>query len=209
MKSHLVQVDLQDETSNLFVEKVPYNLIRYGNFLIGVLSIGLVLISVLVEYPVILQGEARITTLIPPESISSSKGGRIEKLFVSNGDIVFNDQVLFVLRSDTNYDDLSLMKQRLSNLSFKEGKRLSSFSLKKDAEILQELNGLDLGSLSTKVNLLQNYFYKYVRSKNSDLHATKLNSFQQELNGDLKNLEALQDTNITRIIAGRTERDEV
>ncbi len=142
-----------------------------------------------------MSGDAKITTLVPPESIVSRMGGTIEKLLVQNGEVISANQTLLVLRSNASFEDVGLAKQILNRLRFRESEQLVGLHFNLDQESFRALNTLRLGSLRNQLDILQNDFFLYMNSQKVDIQKAKLNTLNNRQKERIANVDVLENTN--------------
>lgn len=181
--------------SKEFMECMPSYFVIRSYVMIIFIALGLIVLSLIIKYPIISEGTARVTTLVPPESIDLKENGSIEKLLVGNGEIVTSNQTLFILRSDANYEDVHLAKNILESFRFRESEGLSKVQQQEDRENFNILNTLNLGLLKAELNTLERDYFIYSNAQSADIHHMNLSAVggrQKELK---ENLDILEKTN--------------
>ncbi|MFC4689975.1 hypothetical protein ACFO5T_05995 [Dokdonia genika] len=173
-----INIDELEVSSNGFIETAPKRLVWYGYTIIVVIFIGLLMSATVIKYPVVINGTVKITTLDPPERIKSKKGGIVQKLFISNGDSIKSNQVLLALRSEANFYDIEILKNRLKNLRFRNNDTVVDFILKRDLIFLKQLGNLELGTIRGELNTLENLLSDYIRTEEFPIQTVKLSSYK-------------------------------
>lgn len=108
-------IELRSEEVQEVMNRVPPAILRYG---IGVLlCIVLILIagSALFRYPETVETEFTLTTRNPPAYIQSKGGGRLERLYVANGQQVRQGDVLAVIENVARTEDMLTLCERLKS----------------------------------------------------------------------------------------------
>lgn len=195
MKGQSTFIEETDIVSKEFIESIPMTFVGRSYLLLVLVIVGLVFISLVVKYPVIVQGKAKITTLIPPEVIMSRIGGTVEKLIVQNGEVVSANETLLVLHSNASFEDVGLAKQILNRLRFRENEQLVSSQFNIDQDSFATLNTLKLGTLRNQLEVLQNDFFLYMNSQKIDIHKAKLNKLNNRQKERIANVDVLENTN--------------
>lgn len=116
-------IELRSEEVQEVMNRMPPAILRYG---IGVLTaiVGVLLVgSALFRYPDAVQVEATITTRNPPAYIRSMNGGRLERLYVRNGERVKKGTAMAVMENVADTEDMLALRQRLADWQ-KMGARL-------------------------------------------------------------------------------------
>jgi len=195
MEGQTTIIEESDLVSKEFIETIPITFVGRSYILIVFILVGLLFFSLVINYPVIVHGDAKITTLVPPESIVSRMGGTIEKLLVQNGEVISANQTLLVLRSNASFEDVGLAKQILNRLRFRESEQLVGLHFNHDQESFRALNTLRLGSLRNQLDILQNDFFLYMNSQKVDIQKAKLNKLNNRQKERNANVDVLENTN--------------
>lgn len=109
------EIELRSEEVQEVMNRVPPAILRYG---IGVLTaiVGVLLVgSALFRYPDSVQVAVTVSTRTPPAYIKNVNGGRLENLYVSNGQKVKKGDILAVMENVANTDDMLQLGTRLSD----------------------------------------------------------------------------------------------
>ena len=78
-------IELRSEEVQEVMNKVPPMILRYGIGILATIILVLLIGSALFQYPETIEAELTLTTRNPPVYIKSQHGGRIEKLYITNG----------------------------------------------------------------------------------------------------------------------------
>ena len=108
-------IELRSEEVQEVMNRVPPSILRYG---IGILAaiMGVLLVgSALFRYPETVTMEVTVTTQTPPAYIKSMSHGRIERLYVRNGERVEKGALLAVLENTADTEDILVLRQRLDD----------------------------------------------------------------------------------------------
>lgn len=108
-------IELRSEEVQEVMNKVPPAILRYGIGILATIVLVLLIGSVFFRYPETVETELTLTTKNPPVYIKSQYGGRIEKLYVRNGDNVKKGDVLGVIENLANTEDMLRLRQCLVN----------------------------------------------------------------------------------------------
>lgn len=109
-------IELRSEEVQEILTKVPHWMIRWGNVVILTVLLSLLLMSWVVKYPDIVTSEITITTQIPPQRLITKSSGRIEKIFIKNGETVSANTALAVIENTARYQDVFLLKSIIDTL---------------------------------------------------------------------------------------------
>ncbi|HOU97064.1 MAG TPA: HlyD family efflux transporter periplasmic adaptor subunit [Bacteroidales bacterium] len=93
---------------------IPGSIIRWGLFIFFGIVIIFIAGSYFIKNPEIVTVPVVITTQNPPVSIVAKSGGEIDKLYVSEGSTVGEDDVIALISNTCNYDDEKRLKRFIS-----------------------------------------------------------------------------------------------
>lgn len=114
-------IELRSEEVQEILTKVPHWMIRWGNVVILTVLLSLLVMSWIVKYPDIVTSEITITTQIPPQRLITKSSGRIEKIFIKNGETVSANTALAVIENTARYQDVFLLKSIIDTLKIDKG----------------------------------------------------------------------------------------
>ena len=109
------EIELRSEEVQEVMNRVPPAILRYG---IGVLTaiVGVLLVgSALFRYPDSVQVAVTVSTRTPPAYIKCMNGGRLERLYVVNGQEVRKGDALAVLENVANTEEILRLRERLAS----------------------------------------------------------------------------------------------
>ena len=114
-KEKYKDIELRSEEVQEVMNKVPPSILRYG---IGILaSIVMVLLvgSALFRYPETVQVEVTLSPRNPPAYIKCTNGGKLESLYVTNGQQVRKGDVLAVMENIAHTEDILRLRECLAD----------------------------------------------------------------------------------------------
>ena len=109
------EIELRSEEVQEVMNRVPPAILRYG---IGVLTaiVGVLLVgSALFRYPDSVLVAVTVSTRTPPAYIKCMNGGRLEKLYVVNGQVLKRGDALAVLENVANTEEILRLRERLAS----------------------------------------------------------------------------------------------
>lgn len=109
--------EIRSEEVQEILSFVPNWMIRWGNTMIFVLIIGLLLISWFVKYPDTIAAEVIVTTSIPPEKIYAQSNGQLDAILVEDNDWVPKNKLLGIIENSANYKDVLILRNVLDTLT--------------------------------------------------------------------------------------------
>jgi multidrug resistance efflux pump len=101
---------LSDEVQEIISYK-PGWIIRRGNIVFCFVLLFLLGLSFVIKYPDVIKASVRIAALSGPKMLTAKTEGRLEKLFITNGQQVKKGQPLAYLQSTAQYDQVIQLKQ--------------------------------------------------------------------------------------------------
>lgn len=127
------------EEAHAILGKSPDWVIRWGITIVFCIFANILLGCCFVKYPAIVEAPSVITTMNPPADLISRHDGLIDSLYVTDGEFVNTGNLVAVLKSASNWDDI----EKLAN-SFK---RLSQYSIDNYIAELWIYDNYQLGEL--------------------------------------------------------------
>lgn len=115
MEQQYKDIELRSEEVQEVMNRVPPFILRYG---IGILAtiVGVLLIgSALFSYPETVQVEVTLSPRNPPAYIKCTTGGKMENLYVTNGQQVRKGNVLAVMENSAHTEDILRLRECLAD----------------------------------------------------------------------------------------------
>ncbi|VXC41827.1 HlyD family secretion protein [Flavobacterium sp. 9AF] len=109
-------IELRSEQVQEILTKVPNWMIRWGNLVILILLLLVLLFSYFIKYPDINSAQIVVTTAIPPEKLTARTSGRIEAILVKDNSVVTKNTPLAVIENTANYEDVFLLKNIIDTI---------------------------------------------------------------------------------------------
>lgn len=150
-------IELRSEDVQEILTKVPHWMIRWGNVVILTVLLSLLVMSWIVKYPDIITSEITITTQIPPQRLITKSTGRIEKIFIKNGETVSANTALAVIENTARYQDVFLLKSIIDTL--KINKNFIKFPF-------ESLPSMQLGEIEGSFAVFEKDFIAYSLNRN-------------------------------------------
>jgi len=155
----------------------PHWMVRKGNFLFLLVTLLLLGLTWIIQYPDKIEAPARLVALNPPKLVTAKTEGKIIQLFVSNEQAVQKGQILAHLESLGNYN----VATRKNDLTYLDKQPLPEFSHLGELQTMyqQFQNELEI----TKQTLANGFYLqkKNALRKDLDYLATlKRNTIQQK-----------------------------
>ena len=163
-------IELRSEEVQEVMNKVPPAILRYGIIILATIVLILLVGCAIFRYPETIQVEMTLTTLNPPAYIKSVNSGRLEQLYIVNGQTVKKGDILVVMENVANTEDILQLRTRLSGWQEK-GAKLELLDMIFFYRIpkLGNVQGAYASCLSAWNNYLQN-------AHKNRIHETELNN---------------------------------
>ncbi len=113
---------LRSEEVQEILTRVPHWMIRWGNIVILLLLVMLLLFAYFIRYPDIITAEITITTQIPPEKLVAKTSGKIEAILIADKSKIAENTPLAIIENSANYKDVFLLKSILDTISLTNSK---------------------------------------------------------------------------------------
>ena len=120
MSEHLDEIELRSESVKDILTRVPPWMIRWGNLLLLFLLVFILALSWFIKYPDTLKAEAILTTETPPQPVYARTSAQLDTIFVTDNQVVSENQVLAILENSSNSDNVFYLKRMLDTLSFNQ-----------------------------------------------------------------------------------------
>ncbi|RLJ77184.1 HlyD family secretion protein [Pedobacter alluvionis] len=116
-KDILDNIELRSESVQDVLSQPPHWMLRWGSVVILGIIIMVLLMSYFIKYPEFIPAPIMVTSQNPPEKLQARSDSKIEKIFIKDHQKVKKGEVLMVLQSTANYDDLLALKKIIDELS--------------------------------------------------------------------------------------------
>lgn len=151
------EIELRSEEVQEILTRVPHWMIRWGNLVILIVVLVLLLLTWIIKYPEIVTAEITITTLTPPEKLVARTSGKIEKILVENRASVLESTPLAIIESSADYEDVFLLKSIVDKVVITEKQIIFPF---------ERLPALNLGEIEGSFAVFEKDYVAYELNKN-------------------------------------------
>jgi len=110
-------IELRSEEVQDILTRVPHWMIRWGNIVILVVFVVLLLFTYIIKYPDVLSTQIVLTTQNPPEKIVTRTSGKIAKILVKDRSVIKAKEPLAIIENTANYKDIFKLKSCIDTLS--------------------------------------------------------------------------------------------
>ena len=141
-KDILDEIELRSEGVQDILTRPPHWMIRWGNTIIFIILLLILLMSYIIKYPEFVPSQVVISTQNPPEKLESRINSKIEALFVKDHQAVTQGQQLLILQSTARYQDVLKLRNIVGAL---DNSKLQNFPL-------GETSGFKLGEVQGDYN---------------------------------------------------------
>lgn len=133
-KDILDNIELRSENVQDILTQPPHWMIRWGNTIIFIILLMVLLMSYIIKYPEFVPASIVVTSQNPPEKLEARTNSKIERILVKDHQSVNKNQVMMVLQSAADFKDILALKEimdsmSLSQVSFFPIKKVSTFKL--------------------------------------------------------------------------------
>ncbi|SDM08392.1 HlyD family secretion protein [Chryseobacterium taihuense] len=135
----LDNIELRSESVQDILTQPPHWMIRWGNTVIFIILIMIMVMSYIIKYPEFVPAPIIVTSQNPPEKIEARSNSKIEKIFIKDHQKVKKGDIMMVLQSTANYQNVLELKAIVDSI---KSDKLLSFPLSKVSHFkLGELQG--------------------------------------------------------------------
>lgn len=165
-KNEANNINLRSEEVKEILGRPPRWMIRWGITVIFLLIVLLVFGSWFFKYPDVVTAPVTVTTENPPARIVARTNGKIEELFVVDGQVVNKGEALAVIENPANYQHVTRLEENVMNFrqNFRSG-RLGKRNFNMDYQ---------LGDI-------QSYYAAFTKRLDDYQHFQALNYHQQTI----------------------------
>jgi HlyD family secretion protein len=167
-------IDLRTEEVRDILKKMPHWTIRWGTTIIVAAVILLLVFSYLYRYPDLISAEVVISAANPPAEIKARSTGKINGLFVNNGDKVAALQTLAVIENPARMGDIERVKKFISEI----GRFIENPSLLKTVEVP---GSLILGSVQPTFSEFTKLLSDYQNFVQQHLYTERISALEGQI----------------------------
>jgi|688.fasta_scaffold19571_2 HlyD family secretion protein len=109
-------IDSRSEAVRDYLEQVPSGLTRWGSAVISSILLIAILLTWLIRYPTIVRTDLKLTTQLAPKPVVARIDGRLEKLLVTNNQLVSPGQLLGFLESAARHEEVLQLETELKKV---------------------------------------------------------------------------------------------
>ncbi|QQV02651.1 MULTISPECIES: HlyD family secretion protein [Chryseobacterium] len=106
----LDNIELRSESVQDILTQPPHWMIRWGNTVIFIILIMIMVMSYIIKYPEFVPAPIIVTSQNPPEKIEARSNSKIEKIFIKDHQKVKKGDIMMVLQSTANYQNVLELK---------------------------------------------------------------------------------------------------
>lgn len=113
----LDEIELRSESVQDILTQPPHWMIRWGNSIIFVILLLILLMSYMIRYPEFIPAPIVVTSQNPPEKLEARVNSKIEKILIKDHQEVQKNEVLMVMQSTANYKDVLALKKLVDSIT--------------------------------------------------------------------------------------------
>lgn len=115
-KDLLDNLELRSESVQDILSQPPNWMIRWGNTVIFIILLMVLLMSWFIKYPEFISSSIVVTSQNPPEKLEARTNSKIEKILIKDHQKVEKGQVMMVLQSTGNYQDILKLRNLMESV---------------------------------------------------------------------------------------------
>jgi len=113
----LDNIELRSENVQDILTTPPHWMVRWGNTVIFIILMMVLVMSWFIKYPEFIPAPIIVTSQNPPEKIEARISSRIEKILIKDHQNVKKNDILMILQSTANYDDVLKLKKLMDSIT--------------------------------------------------------------------------------------------
>ena len=114
-KDILDNIELRSESVQDILTQPPHWMIRWGNSVIFIILIMVLIMSWFIKYPEFVPAPIIVTSKEPPEKLQARINSKIEKILIKDHQEVRKNEVLMILQSTANYQDVLKLRKLMDS----------------------------------------------------------------------------------------------
>lgn len=118
-KDILDKIELRSESVQEILTAPPHWMIRWGNTLFFCILVIILMMSYIIKYPEFINAPIIISSQNPPEKIEVRINSKIEKILINDQQKVQRGDILIILQSTANYQDVLALKNIVNTINTK------------------------------------------------------------------------------------------
>ncbi len=171
---HIASIQIRSEEIQDILGQIPNWLIRWGITVFFTVIFVLLVMSFFFKYPDIITSEITITTVNPPAAIVAYSTGKIDTLFVSDKQMIEQNQNLAIIHNTANFKDITQVTEIVNNFAkqtlFSDSSSVQSFK-----------SNYSLGDIQPTYSQFVQKWNAYQNFQKLNYHAKKIASIQQQV----------------------------
>ncbi|RQO38105.1 HlyD family secretion protein [Chryseobacterium sp. KBW03] len=116
-KDILDNIELRSESVQDVLTQPPHWMIRWGNSVIFIILIMVLIMSWFIKYPEFVPAPIIVTSQEPPEKLQARINSKIEKILIKDHQEVRKNDVLMILQSTANYQDVLKLRKLMDSIA--------------------------------------------------------------------------------------------
>jgi len=165
--SEINKIEIHSEEIQELMGFIPKSVVRWGITVIFIILAGIIIGSFYFRSPEIITAPMILTTKNPPVALLSKSTGKIDRLFVQDGQLLTKGSLVALINNPTSYQDYLVLKKE-----FSEGLDTSTW----DEQVLTVLLSGEL-----KLGELQLSYSSFLKNCNSFKHYLNQNLIPQKI----------------------------
>ena len=150
---------LYSDPINEIISVPPRKLIRRGTTVIFIIFLLLLLLAWLIKYPDIIPAPIEITTVNPPVTLVTKVTGRINNIYVRDGEKVTSGKLLAVMETTASINEVMTLRSVIDSVRRPSDINYLTLPLLSDLGDLQSFYASFLKALSDYTTYVRNDFY--------------------------------------------------
>jgi hypothetical protein len=151
---------LYSDPINEIISVPPRRLIRRGTTLIFIIFLLLLVLAWVIRYPDIILAPIEITTVNPPVTLVTKVTGRINKIYIRDGEKVTEGKLLAVMETTASVSEIMTLKSAIDSVKKPSEINYQSLPLISDLGDLQPYYSTFLKALSDYDMFIRNDYYR-------------------------------------------------
>lgn len=205
MTEHYEDIEIRSEEVQEILGTPPIWMVRWGTTIAMVVLVVLGWLSYFFRYPEKIQAPITVTTTIPPTDVIAEANGYIATLYVEENDTVQQGDVLGIIQSPVQLEDVSYLEAYLDKLEQLDETAILENRPERNLGLDESLNGM----YSAFLHAYEEYTYRVERnmsSSNIGRYRTQIRTVERSIETEqAKKLKVEEELNRQRSVYARNQ----
>lgn len=168
------KIELRSDDVQEIIGTPPRWIVRWGTLIVSFAVISLVSMSFFVKYPDKVGGAVKVTSKTAAVRVNAQQSGRIEKIYVEDGDTISRGDLLVLMQDAANYEDMEELEELIKEMQGYSKEELLDFDT-------YQFQKWEIGSLQPLYSQLQTDFKNFQFTEVNQAAAKEIRDIRNQM----------------------------